>query len=209
MLLGSSDTVSDIKMAFIHNLCTPRKLSMPHGHLIRDIMRPDRRVQHEAKVNPKLINKTFRLEPKNHQAPVASGYEMNISAKEFLERQREEVRKLKERRMALNESINRSTNGSIASMMKTAVNEEQPIEIKTSKLLNVIEHDKYVHLQRMIDESDFKSRMKIKKKDWFINPEHSIAARQILCLKKSLGYSQNILRERLQPFVSPRALSGD
>lgn len=52
----------------------------------------------------------------------------------------------------------------------------------------------------MIDEADLTSRMKIKKKDWFINPEHSIAARKILCLKKSLGYSQNILQDRLRPF---------
>lgn len=43
-LLGSSDAVNDIKMNFIHNLCTPRKLSMPHGHLIKDMMRPDFRV---------------------------------------------------------------------------------------------------------------------------------------------------------------------
>lgn len=45
------------------------------------------------------------------------------------------------------------------------------LEIKTSQLLNVIEHDKYKHLQEMIDESDFKSRLKIKKKDWFIKPD--------------------------------------
>lgn len=70
---------------------------------------------------------------------------------------------------------------------------DTPIEIKTSSLLNVIERDKYFNLQKMIDQVDFKSRMKIKKKDWFIDPTHSIQARQIICLKKSLGYAQNIL----------------
>lgn len=63
------------------------------------------------------------------------------------------------------------------------------IEIKTSTLLNVVEQDRYHNIKRMIDEVDFKSRMKIKKKDWFINPDQSIQARKILCLKKSLGYS--------------------
>jgi len=55
----------------------------------------------------------------------------------------------------------------------------------------------------MIDEVDFSSRMKIKKKDWFINPDHSLHSRRILCLKKSLGYAQNILRQRLEPFSIP------
>lgn len=73
-------------MGFLHNLNTPRKLNMAHGHLVKDLMRPDNKVQHQAKVNPKLINKTFRLEPKNHQAPLSQSYELNLSAKEFLER---------------------------------------------------------------------------------------------------------------------------
>ena len=45
-LLGSSDAVADIKLGFLHNLHTPRKLNMPHGHLIKDLMRPDYKVQH-------------------------------------------------------------------------------------------------------------------------------------------------------------------
>ena len=72
--------------------------------------------------------------------------------------------------MSVNLSQARTQNVSIASLVKEAVDVSH-MEIKTSKLLNVIEHEKYVHLQKMIDEQDFQSRMKIKKKDWFINPD--------------------------------------
>ena len=57
----------------------------------------------------------------------------------------------------------------------------------------MLEHDRYMNIQRMIDEADFKSRMKIRKKDWFLNPDQTIKSRRQLSLVKSLGYSQNIL----------------
>lgn len=43
-LLGTSDVVNDLKLNFVHTLYTPRKLSVPHGHLIKDLMQPDRAV---------------------------------------------------------------------------------------------------------------------------------------------------------------------
>jgi hypothetical protein len=49
-------------------------------------MQPDRAVAHEAKVNPKLVNKTFRLEPKKNQEPLNQGFDVTTTAKEFLER---------------------------------------------------------------------------------------------------------------------------
>ena len=58
----------------------------------------------------------------------------------------------------------------------------ESIDIKTSKLLNVIEKEKYDHLQVMIDQVDYESRMKIKKKDWFIDPDHSMSARKMICI---------------------------
>ena len=54
-----------------------------------------------------------------------------------------------------------------------------------------------MHLQEMIDVNDFKSRLKIKKRDWFINPEESIISSRIMRLKKNLGYAQDILNSRL------------
>jgi len=63
-----------------------------------------------------------------------------------LARQREEAKKIKEKqRVCINESKTRSSNVSIASLVKEAVDVSH-MEIKTSKLLNVIEHEKYVHL---------------------------------------------------------------
>jgi len=40
------------------------KVSVPHNHVIKDLMKPDDHVAHEAIWNPQLITKTFRLEPK-------------------------------------------------------------------------------------------------------------------------------------------------
>lgn len=57
-----------------------------------------------------------------------------------------EAKKIKQRqRVSLNEPMTRSANISIASLVKEAVDISH-MEIKTSKLINVIEHDKYVHL---------------------------------------------------------------
>lgn len=85
----------------------------------------------------------------------------------------------------------------------------ETIEIKTSKLLNVIEKEKYDNLQDMIDVVDFEARMKIKKADWFINPEHSLTMRKRMFLEKSLCYSKNVLNQKLQPFKDDhRATSG-
>lgn len=69
----------------------------------------------------------------------------------------------------------------------------ETIDIKTSKLLNVIEKEKYDNLQDMIDVVDYEARMKIKKADWFINPGHSLSMRKKMFLEKSLCYSKNIL----------------
>ena len=52
----------------------------------------------------------------------------------------------------------------------------------------------------MIDIVDFDARMKIKKADWFINPEHSLSMRKRMFLEKSLQYSKNVLNQKLQPF---------
>jgi hypothetical protein len=49
----------------------------------------------------------------------------------------------------------------------------------------------------MIDQVDYESRMKIKKKDWFIDPDHSMSARKMIFIQKSLGYSKKIMQERL------------
>lgn len=73
----------------------------------------------------------------------------------------------------------------------------ETIDIKTSKLLNVIEKEKYDNLHDMIDVVDWEARMKIKKADWFINPEHSLDSRKKMFLQKSLGYSKNILNQKL------------
>lgn len=76
----------------------------------------------------------------------------------------------------------------MASRLAAVVPPGQPvpetIEIKTSKLLNVIEKEKYDQLQDMIDHVDYESRMKIKKRDWFINPEHSMSARKMIFIQK-------------------------
>lgn len=52
-LLGSSDTVNELKMGFIHTLYTPSKIlyhnhiqsigqiSIAHGHVIKDWMQPE------------------------------------------------------------------------------------------------------------------------------------------------------------------------
>lgn len=56
-------------------------------------------------MNPKLINKTFRLEPKNHQKPTKiESYDVNISAKEYLEKQRQEARRLKDKRISFTDN---------------------------------------------------------------------------------------------------------
>ncbi len=73
----------------------------------------------------------------------------------------------------------------------------ETIEIKTSKLLNVIEKEKYDNLQDMIDIVDYESRMKIKKAEWFINPEHSLTMRKRMFLEKSLCYSKKVLQQKL------------
>lgn len=73
----------------------------------------------------------------------------------------------------------------------------ETIDIKTSKLLNVIEKEKYDNLQDMIDVVDYNARMKIKKADWFINPEHSLSMRKRMFLEKSLCYSKNVLNQKL------------
>jgi len=78
----------------------------------------------------------------------------------------------------------------------------ETIDIKTSKLLNVIEKEKYDNLHDMLDIVDYDARMKIKKAGWFINPEHSIVMRKKMYLEKSLGYSKNILHEKLLPFTA-------
>ena len=52
----------------------------------------------------------------------------------------------------------------------------------------------------MIDIVDFEARMKIKKADWFINPEHSLSMRKRMFLEKSLQYSKNVLNQKIQPF---------
>ena len=169
---------------------------MPHGHLIKDFMVPDRSVQHQAEVNPKLISKTFRLEPKNHQDALPQGYDYSISAKEFLERQRDAVRRLKENRIKIQSMTSRMSSTSIFAKQELPV-ADPGLDIKTSKLLNVIEHDRYEDLQKKIEETDYQSRMRIKKKDWFISPDESLNSRRVMGLKKSLGYSQSILKQRL------------
>jgi hypothetical protein len=50
------------------------------------MMKPDDHVQHEAKVNPKLMNKTYRLEPKPNKGHQQLGYDFNITAKDFLQK---------------------------------------------------------------------------------------------------------------------------
>jgi len=49
----------------------------------------------------------------------------------------------------------------------------------------------------MIDVVDYEARMKIKKADWFINPEHSLSMRKRMFLEKSLCYSKNVLNQKL------------
>ena len=56
--------MNEIKLGFVHTLCTPSKIkskfklfnlgkiSLPHSHLIKDLMKPDKNVEHEAHVNP-------------------------------------------------------------------------------------------------------------------------------------------------------------
>jgi len=63
-LLGHSDAVSDIKRSFVQTLCMPRKLVLPHGHIIKDMMMPAPAVVRDATVNPRLLTKSYRLEPK-------------------------------------------------------------------------------------------------------------------------------------------------
>ena len=107
-------------------------------------------------------------------------------------------------------SLDKMRTCSISDMQGTSSNNS--IEIKTSKLLNVIEQDKYVNIKKMIDHVDHGARMKIKNKDWFIDPDHSIASKRVLCLKKSLGYAKSLLRRRLQPFQNTyhhRTMSSD
>jgi hypothetical protein len=64
------------------------KVSVPHHHVIKDIMKPDAHVADEAVWNPQHITKTFRLEPKLQQHEEACPYDVQISAKEFLAQQR-------------------------------------------------------------------------------------------------------------------------
>jgi hypothetical protein len=66
----------------------------------------------------------------------------------------------------------------------------------------VIEKEKYDNLQDMIDIVDYEARMKIKKADWFINPDHSLSMRKRMFLEKSLQYSKNVLNQKLQPFIN-------
>jgi hypothetical protein len=68
---------------------------------------------------------------------------------------------------------------------------------KASKLEQVIDSEQYAKLQEMIDVSDFKSRLRIKKRDWFIKPEQSINSSRIMRLKKNLEYAQGVLNSRL------------
>ena len=42
------------------------KFSVPHPHVIKDLMKPDQHVADEAVWNPQHITKTYRLEPKNY-----------------------------------------------------------------------------------------------------------------------------------------------
>lgn len=73
-LLGSTDVVADIKKGFVQNLYTPSKglltsmvlgkVSVPHPHVIKDLMQPDQNVADQAVWNPQHITKTYRLEPK-------------------------------------------------------------------------------------------------------------------------------------------------
>ena len=66
----------------------------------------------------------------------------------------------------------------------------------------MIEKEKYDNLQDMIDIVDYEARMKIKKADWFINPDHSLSMRKRMFLEKSLQYSKNVLNQKLQPFIN-------
>jgi hypothetical protein len=60
------------------------KISVPHAHVIHDMMQPDHSVQQEAIFNPRLINKTYRLEPNDKGRVDQKPYDLKISAKEFL-----------------------------------------------------------------------------------------------------------------------------
>jgi hypothetical protein len=48
------------------------------------MMKPDHSVQQEAIFNPRLINKTYRLEPNDKGRVDHKPYDLKISAKEFL-----------------------------------------------------------------------------------------------------------------------------
>ena len=61
----------------------------------------------------------------------------------------------------------------------------------------------------MIDQVDYESRMKIKKKDWFIDPDHSMSARKMISIQKTLGYAKKIMQQRLEPFIGQRCFSSD
>lgn len=118
-LLGSADYVADIKKGFIQNLCTPSKLakwvyvlgnigkvSVPHGHVIHDMMQPDHSVQQEAIFNPRLINKTYRLEPPpSTNANEKQSYDLKISAKDFLAKQRMTARLELRKKEVINETM--------------------------------------------------------------------------------------------------------
>ena len=101
---------------------------------------------------------------------------MKIGAKEFLQKQRRAGKV----ELAKRHEHNTSMAKKLVAVATSGETLPETIEIKTSKLLNVIEKDKYDHLQVMIDKLDYESRMKIKKKDWFIDPDHSLNARKMI-----------------------------
>jgi hypothetical protein len=139
--------------------------------------------------NPRLINKTYRLEPPIKKEDEKRSYDLKISAKEFLAKQRIAAKIELQKKEILNETMVKK----LAVVTPRGQPVPETIDIKTSKLLNVIEKEKYDNLQDMIDVVDYDARMKIKKADWFINPEHSLSMRKRMFLEKSLCYSKNVL----------------
>ena len=79
---------------------------------------PAPKVVHEAKVNPRLLTKSYRLEPPNLKLE----------------------------------------------------DEQKPshLEIKTSSLANRVERSRFDSVRRLLDETDFEARRRVKKPEWFL-----------------------------------------
>lgn len=62
-------------------------------------------------------------------------------------------------------------------------------EIKASSLANKVEPSRIETVRRMLDETDFEARLKIKKPEWFLQPDETVTSRKLMSMRRKLRKS--------------------